>query len=244
MELNTDQAPGGDSGAGRIAAAQERLELCFKNETFLRTALTHSSFAYEEGDCEFNERLEFLGDSVLGLAITEYIFNHFPNMQEGGLAKLRANLVSAVTLAEVARELELGEFIFIGKGAEQSGLRTNSSVLADCLEAVIGSIYLDQGFDAAAVFVIRLFESRINERGQSKEQGDPKTNLQELTMDRWGTLPDYDIVSQEGPAHRPMFSAAVSVRGQVFGRGVGTSKKRAEQLAATEALKEISKLKL
>ena len=242
MDLNTDRAPGGNLDAGRVDATQERLGLHFKDVSLLQMALTHSSFAYEAGDCEFNERLEFLGDSVLGLAITEYIFNYFPMMQEGGLAKLRANLVSAETLTEVARELDLGDFIIIGKGAEQSGLRRNSSILADCLEAVIGAIYLDQGFEVAAAFVIRLFEPKIKERGSRKEQGDPKTNLQELTMDKWGTLPDYDIVSQDGPAHRPMFSAAVSVRGQVFGRGAGTSKKRAEQLAAKEALKEISKL--
>ena len=242
MDLDNDRVPDGNLDAGRVDATQERLDLCFKDVRFLRAALTHSSFAYETGDCEFNERLEFLGDSVLGLAITEYIFNHFPKMQEGGLAKLRANLVSAETLTEVARELELGDFIFIGKGAEQSGLRYNSSVLADCLEAVIGAIYLDQGFEVAAVFVIRLFEPRIQELGRRKEQRDPKTNLQELTMDKWGALPDYDIVNREGPAHGPMFSAAVSVRGQVFGRGAGTSKKRAEQLAAKEALKEISKL--
>lgn len=242
MDPKTDRATDSSLDVGRVEATQERLELHFKDVNILRMALTHSSFAYETGDCEFNERLEFLGDSVLGLAITEYIFNYFPMMQEGGLAKLRANLVSAETLTEVARELDLGDFIFIGKGAEQSGLRHNASVLADCLEAVIGAIYLDQGFEVAAGFVIRLFEPKIKERGSRKEQGDPKTNLQELTMDKWGTLPDYDIFSQEGPAHRPMFSAAVSVRGQVFGRGVGTSKKRAEQLAAKEALKEISKL--
>jgi ribonuclease-3 len=220
-------------------SVQQALGVSFSDIKLLRTALTHSSFAYETGTSEFNEKLEFLGDSVLGLAITEYIFERFPKMQEGGLAKLRANLVRAETLAGVAGDLKLGDFIFMGRGAEQSGGRRNASILADCLEAVIGAIYLDQGFDAAASFVIRLFKEKIAEQGRQKEQGDPKTTLQELTMDKWGTLPDYEIINQKGPAHRPMFSATVSIRGQVYGKGVGTSKKRAQQLAAKEALKKI-----
>lgn len=219
-----------------IEAAQVVLKITFSDIGLLRTAFTHSSYAYETGTSDFNEKLEFLGDSVLGLAITEHIYNRFPTMQEGGLAKLRANLVRAETLAVVATELSLGDFILMGKGAEQSGGRANTSILADCLEAVIGAIYLDQGFDVAGPFVIRLFEQKVADQGRQKEQGDPKTNLQEVTMDKWGTLPIYKISNQEGPAHNPMFSADVSVRGRILGRGVGTSKKRAEQLAAKEAL--------
>ncbi len=242
MDHNSELIFGDAVAAGRIEAAQRRLEINFAHDTLLRTALTHSSFAYECGDCEFNERLEFLGDSVLGLAITEHIFNKFPEMQEGGLAKLRANLVRAETLAQVAQELGLGEFIFMGKGQEQSDGRQNASILADCLEAVIGAIYLDQGFAAAALFVLRLFEPKIQEHGNRKEQGDAKTNLQELTMEKWGVLPNYDIIDQEGPAHRRRFSAAVAVHGRIWGRGAGTSKKRAEQLAAEAALLAIAKI--
>lgn len=224
-----------------VREAQEALAIKFNDEYLLRVALTHSSFAYEIGSPDFNEKLEFLGDSVLGIIVTEYIFHAFPEFQEGGLAKLRANLVRAETLAEVARELRLGDFVLIGRGAEQSGGRGNESILADCMEAIIGAIYIDQGFDVTRDFIIGLFRDKISVEAKAKELGDPKTTLQELTMERWSTLPDYKIVSQAGPAHRPMFSAAVEIRGQVFGRGAGTSKKRAEQLAAKEALKEISK---
>ena len=227
---------------GRIGEAQAVLQVDFADKKLLRTALTHSSYAYETGSPDFNEKLEFLGDSVLGLVVTEFIYDRFPQMQEGGLAKLRANLIRAETLAVVATELSLGDFLFIGKGAEQSGGRQNPSILADSLEAVIGAIYLDRGFAVAASFIIRLFEQKIVDQGRQKEQGDPKTNLQELTMERWGTLPVYNIRNQAGPAHDPVFSAEVSVRGDVFGRGAGTSKKRAEQLAAEEALNKIAKL--
>ncbi len=225
-----------------VGEAQKAFGIKFSDENLLRVALTHSSFAYEIGSADFNEKLEFLGDSVLGIIVTEFIFNAFPELQEGGLAKLRANLVRAETLAEVARELHLGRFVLIGRGAEQSGGRENESILADCMEAVIGAIYLDQGFEAARDFIIELFRDKIMAQARQKELGDPKTILQELTMERWSRLPDYSIVSQEGPAHKPLFSASVSVLGQVYGRGVGTSKKRAQQLAAKEALKEISKL--
>lgn len=225
-----------------LVEAQKAFGVSFNDENLLRTALTHSSFAYEIGSADFNEKLEFLGDSVLGVVITEKIFKAFPELQEGGLAKLRANLVRAETLAAVAHELNLGEYVLIGRGAEQSGGRRNESILADCVEAIIGAVYLDQGFEAAGKFIIGLFESKIAEQAKAKELGDPKTTLQELTTERWSTLPDYKIVSREGPAHRPMFSAAVEIKGRIYGRGTGTSKKRAEQLAAKEALKEISKL--
>jgi ribonuclease III len=224
-----------------VTDAQKALGLEFNDIGVLRIALTHSSFAYQTGSADFNEKLEFLGDSILGAAITEFIFHAFPEMKEGGLAKLRANLVRAEALADVARELDLGSFLLIGKGAEQSGGRHNESILADCLEAVIGAIYLDQGYDVARKFVIDIFREKVAEQGEQKELGDPKTTLQEMTMDRWAMLPSYEIVAQQGPAHRPMFSAVVSLRGQVVGRGAGTSKKKAEQVAAKEALKELSK---
>ena len=225
-----------------VREAQAALEIDFNDENMLRTALTHSSFAFEIGSNDFNEKLEFLGDSVLGVVVTEFIFNTFTELQEGGLAKLRANLVRAEALAEIAEELRIGDFVLIGRGAEQSGGRGNESILADCLEAVIGAVYLDQGYEKTRKFVIDIFYKKMMELGKAPELGDPKTTLQELTMERWSILPDYTIINQEGPAHRPMFSATVSVRGQTFGRGVGTSKKRAQQIAAKQALKEISKL--
>ena len=222
--------------------AQAALKVKFNDLNLLRVALTHSSFAYEIGGAEFNEKLEFLGDSVLGIIVTEFIFHRFPQMQEGNLAKLRANLVKAETLAEVAAEIDLGSLLLIGKGAEASGGRENESILADCLEALIGAVYLDQGYKVTKELVLKLLEKKIFAEAQKKELGDPKTLLQEMTMNRWSVLPDYHITDQKGPAHRPIFQAEVVIHGQVFGRGVGTSKKKAEQLAAKEALKEISKL--
>lgn len=225
-----------------LEAAQKALNIKFKDENLLRVALTHSSFAYEIGGAEFNEKMEFLGDSVLGIIVTEFIFHRFPQMQEGNLAKLRANLVKAETLADVAREMNLGSLLLIGKGAEASGGRENESILADCLEALIGAVYLDQGYEVTKKLVLELLEKKIFAEAEKKELGDPKTLLQEMTMDRWSVLPEYEITDQKGPAHRPIFQAEVYIHGQVFGKGVGTSKKKAEQLAAKEALKEISKL--
>lgn len=225
-----------------LEKAQEVLKIKFNDLNLLRVALTHSSFAYEIGGAEFNEKLEFLGDSVLGIIVTEFIFHRFPQMQEGNLAKLRANLVKAETLAEVAVEIGLGSMLLIGRGAEASGGRENESILADCLEALIGAVYLDQGYKVTKELTLKLLEKKIFAEAQKKELGDPKTLLQEMTMNRWSVLPDYQITDQKGPAHRPIFQAEVLIHGQVFGKGVGTSKKKAEQLAAKEALKEISKL--
>lgn len=222
--------------------AQKELGVTFNDLNLLRVALTHSSFAYEIGGVEFNEKLEFLGDSVLGIVVTEFIFHRFPQLQEGNLAKLRANLVKAETLAEVAANINLGDFLLIGKGAEAAGGRENESILADCLEAILGAVYLDQGYDVTKRLILKLLEKKIFAEAQKKELGDPKTLLQETTMDRWSVLPEYQITDQKGPAHRPIFQAQVSIHGQVFGKGVGTSKKKAEQIAAKEALKEISKL--
>ena len=224
-----------------IKSAEQALKIKFKNKDVLRVALTHSSFAYEIGSNEFNEKLEFLGDSVLGVAITAFIYDNFPQLQEGGLAKLRANLVRAETLADVAGEIGIGDFILIGRGAEQSGGRRNASILADCVEAIIGAIFLDQGYAKTKDWIIDLFRERIAERGSQKELGDPKTTLQEVTMEKWSTLPDYYIVQEAGPAHRPSFSASVSVKGKVYGRGSGRSKKQAEQVAAKEALEQVLK---
>ena len=225
-----------------IAGAEAVINVTFVDKQLLRAALTHSSFAYETGTAEFNEKLEFLGDSVLGLVVTEYIFRRYPELVEGELAKLRANLVRAETLAAVAVELNIGRFIYISKGAEQAGGRENASILSDCLEAIIGAVYLDQGYEIVKIFILKTMEEKILVQAAQKEQSDPKSNLQELTMERWGVLPQYKIVNQGGPPHRPLFATEVFISGKKFGEGIGSSKKRAEQIAAGAALKEMSKL--
>lgn len=223
-----------------ISRAEEILGVTFKDATLLRTALTHSSYAYEH-KVEFNEKMEFLGDSVLGLAVTEYIFLRFPEFEEGDLAKLRANLVKAETLNEIAIRLTLGDLVIISSGTDQAGGRENSSILADCLEAIIGAIYLDQGYESAKVFVLKNLEDRIFREAARKDLSDPKTILQELTMQERSILPTYRIVDQKGMAHNPTFSAEVYIEGKSYGSGVGKSKKKAEQVAAKVALEELAK---
>lgn len=223
-----------------LSKAERILGVIFKDVTLLQTALTHSSYAYEH-KVEFNEKMEFLGDSVLGLAVTEFIFLRYPEFEEGDLAKLRANLVKAETLSDIANRLMLGELVIISSGTEQAGGRENRSILADCFEAIIGAIYLDQGYENAKVFVLKNLKETIFKEASRKDLSDPKTILQELTMQEWSTLPRYKIVDQKGMAHDPIFLAEVFIDEKSYGSGVGKSKKKAEQIAAKNALDKIEK---
>jgi len=205
----------------------------------LERALTHRSYAYENGGLPTNERLEFLGDSVLGLVVTVALFNGHPNLPEGQLAKLRAACVQMGTLAEVARELHLGAFVRLGRGEEGTGGRDKPSILADTLEAVIGATYIDRGLDVASDLVHRLFDPVI---ARSSVQGpalDWKTSLQELTADRGLGVPEYQV-KDSGPDHQKLFRAVVRVGARELGSGEGRSKKAAEQLAAEAAYHEIT----
>jgi len=225
-----------------IAAAEKMLNIDFEDKNLLATALTHSSFAYENNSDNFNEKLEFLGDAVLGMVVTEYIYGRYTEMNEGKLAKLRASLVNAEILAQLSGKLNIGDYIFISNGAEQAGGRNNTSILADCLEALIGSIYLDRGYEVVKRFILDLMIDEINIHAAKKILGDVKSTLQELTMAKWGALPEYKIEKQGGPDHKPVFEANVYINGNNFGHGIGKNKKQAEKIAAGEALKEISKL--
>ncbi|GAA2631903.1 ribonuclease III [Streptomyces axinellae] len=202
-------------------------------------ALTHRSFAYENGGLPTNERLEFLGDSVLGLVVTDTLYRMHPDLPEGQLAKLRAAVVNSRALAGVARGLDLGAFIRLGRGEEGTGGRDKASILADTLEAVIGAVYLDQGLDAASELVHRLFDPLI-ERSSNLGAGlDWKTSLQELTAAEGLGVPEY-LVSETGPDHEKTFTAAARVGGVAYGTGTGRSKKEAEQQAAEAAWRAIS----
>lgn len=218
--------------AGSIEA---RIGLAFKDTAVLLEALTHRSYAFEQGGIPHNERLEFLGDSVLGLIVTGLIFREFPDLAEGEMAKLRASTVNMAVLADVARELELGKELFLGKGEELSGGRDKTSILADCLEAVIGAIYLDQGQDQAEKIVRGWFSDRIKDHVESGVVRDFKTNLQETAVKQTGRLPEYRLTST-GPDHAKFFEAKVYLDGRLLGSGDGRSKKEAEQAAAKEAL--------
>jgi ribonuclease-3 len=205
----------------------------------LERALTHRSYAYENGGLPTNERLEFLGDSVLGLVVTDTLFNGHPNLPEGQLAKLRAAVVQMGALAEVARELDLGAFVRLGRGEEGTGGRDKPSILADTLEAVIGATYIDCGLDSARELVHRLFDPVIERSALLGAGLDWKTSLQELTADRGLGVPEY-VVKDSGPDHQKLFRAVVRVGSRELGSGEGRSKKAAEQLAAEAAYQSIT----
>ncbi|PWI44276.1 ribonuclease III [Streptomyces sp. ICBB 8177] len=227
--------------AGKAASSHTLLEgrLGYTLEpALLVRALTHRSFAYENGGLPTNERLEFLGDSVLGLVVTDTLYRAHPDLPEGQLAKLRAAVVNSRALAEVARGLELGSFVRLGRGEEGTGGRNKASILADTLEAVIGAVYLDQGLDAASELVHRLFDPLIEKSSNLGAGLDWKTSLQELTATEGLGVPEY-LVTEAGPDHEKTFTAAARVGGVTYGTGTGRSKKEAEQQAAESAWREI-----
>jgi ribonuclease-3 len=202
-------------------------------------AMAHRSWCAETPDAESNERLEFLGDSVLGLVVTDYLFRTYPGLPEGELAKVRAAVVNAGVLAELATELCLGEALLLGKGEDASGGREKPSILADAMEAVIGAVYLDGDWPAAADFVLGLLGERIEEAAAGPGGQDFKTRLQELAARRFDELPRYDV-SDEGPDHAKRFFATVFVGGTARGSGEGRSKKQAEQAAARLAWESLA----
>jgi ribonuclease-3 len=205
----------------------------------LERALTHRSFAYENGGLPTNERLEFLGDSVLGLIVTDTLFNEYPDLPEGQLAKLRAAVVNMRALAGVARGLRLGAYVRLGKGEEGTGGRDKSSILADTLEAVIGAVYLERGLAEADALVHRLFDPVIARSARLGAGLDWKTSLQELTAAEELGVPEYHV-DESGPDHQKSFRASVRIGGSTYGEGEGRSKKEAEQQAAEAAWTSIT----
>jgi ribonuclease-3 len=197
-------------------------------------ALMHRSFAFEQGQPVTNERLEFLGDAVLGLVITDMAYRGFPDLSEGDLAKLRAAMVNMATLADLGREIGLGSALKLGKGEDLSGGREKASILADGVEAVLGAIYLDRGIKTAQQLIERLFWPRITAYVRGEGERDYKTILQELAAQDLGRLPEYRVV-ERGPDHQKEFTATVYLADEEFGTGTGRSKKEAEQRAAREA---------
>jgi ribonuclease-3 len=206
----------------------------------LERALTHRSYAYEHGGLPTNERLEFLGDSVLGLVVTDALYRTHPDLPEGQLAKLRASVVNTRALAGVARSLDLGKWLRLGKGEEVTGGRDKASILADTMEALIGAVYLDRGLEAATVMVRRLFDPLMLAATEEGAALDWKTSLQELTAARGLGVPEY-VVEESGPDHQKAFTAAALVQGAVHGEGAGRSKKEAEQQAAEAAWRDLTR---
>lgn len=205
----------------------------------LRLALTHRSYAFEHGGIPNNERLEFLGDSVLGIVITEALYRDHADFNEGHLAKLRAAVVNARALAEVARTIGLGEHIFLGRGEENTGGRDKASILSDTLEAVLGAIYLQYGFEKAATVIHLIFDPVLAEAAKLGAGLDWKTSLQELTALQGLGVPSYKL-SEAGPDHQKVFTAQVIIANDNLGSGVGSSKKEAEQQAAEQAYSKLT----
>lgn len=215
---------------------QERLGYKFNNINLLKNALTHSSYANEVRDgFSSNERLEFLGDSVLSIVVSDYIYKHYPNMPEGELTKLRASLVCEKSLCAFSRELELGNYLMLGKGEEKGGGRERDSILADAFEAVLAAIYLDGGMEPARRHVMN-FVLRELQHTDDEVFKDYKTALQEIIQRNPEEAVSYILTGESGPDHDKEFTVEVRLNSNVIGKGTGKNKKRAEQMAAKEAL--------
>jgi len=222
-----------------IKELSEKLGYSFKNADILRQALTHKSFHFEniEGSAGHNERLEFLGDAVLDLVVTAELMRLLPEKSEGDLSKIRASLVNETVLAELAAELNVTDFLLLGKGERQSGGATKPRLLASCLEAVYGAIFEDAGYDQASAIVVKMFSERLKEMDFSIHyKEDFKTRLQEKLQGLTKQTPFYALVSSEGPDHEKTFHVSVSVNAKIMANGSGKSKKQAEQDAARRAL--------
>lgn len=216
---------------------QTKLNYEFKDPSLIRTALTHSSYANEHR-CQSNERLEFLGDSILGMVVAAYLYRLYPDMPEGKMTRLRAELVCEQSLHRVASRLGFGENLCLGKGEELSGGRERASILADCVEAVIAALYLDGGFDTARAFIMEHILSKL-EQPDFAYGSDYKTELQELVQQKPNQSLNYAMVAESGPDHKKTFTAEVRLNGAVLGTGEGRTKKEAEQNAACVALRAL-----
>ncbi len=208
---------------------------------YLLTAISHASFVYENSELglETNQRLEFLGDAVLELVVSHYLYDKYPAMSEGELTRLRAAAVREPVLAAVARELELGEFVLLGRGELRSGGQSRPSLLADTFEAVVGAIYLCRGLEYAREFVLRHIGGRLRRAAASRDLGDNKTALQHVAQSGLFKSLSYEVISERGPDHAKEFEVVVKGDGMALARGWGRSKKEAEQAAAGEALKSL-----
>ncbi len=227
-----------------LKGLEERLGWRFSDITLLDTALTHRSFVNENVGlgCRDNERLEFLGDAVLELTVSDMLMRKFPDHAEGDLSKLRASVVNEHPLAELARRFGIGEHLRLGKGEEGSGGRVKTSLLANALESIIAAMYLDGGFDRTAAFVARLFGPLIDRGAFSSMYRDYKTAAQELSQTLFREMPRYMVVSETGPDHDKRFESSLLIGERVIASGRGRSKKEAEQQAAKTAIEELRKL--
>ena len=226
-----------------ISHLENSLGYCFRDKKIFLEALTHKSFFHENPDKAdaYNERLEFLGDSVLGFVVVEYLFLSDYKLTESVMAKTKSYLVKESVLSEIANAIFLGKYLRLGKGEEVTGGRTKRSLLADAVEALLGAVYIDGGYEKARALIIRLFREKIDTIIRSGEFHDFKTELQEKTQLLFSTIPEYKIIRQEGAEHKKLFTIEVYIEGERYGDGTGKSKKEAETLAAKEALQKFQK---
>ena len=221
-----------------MESLENRLDYKFNNISLLKNALVHSSYANEvRGNTHSNERLEFLGDSVLSIIVSDHLFSKYPQMPEGELTKLRATLVCEKSLCVFARELGLGKYLLLGKGEDKSGGRERDSILADAFEAVLAAIYIDGGMDVAKKHIFNTVLRDLEHHGEEDSFKDYKTLLQEIIQRNPEETVSYVLVDEQGPDHDKFFTVAVYLNSNVIGQGSGKSKKQAEQMAACQALK-------
>ncbi len=226
----------------QLTALQNRIKVKFKEKSLLSHSLIHRSYVNESGNGKMNdnERLEYLGDSVLALVVNEYIYNRFYDYPEGDLAKIKSAVVSETTLAKIAREINLGSFLIMGKGEEQSGGRDRTSILANSFEALIGAVYLDSGLKCSRKFILSFLRKEIERIDNMSYLRDPKTTLQEYVQKKYKERPIYEVVEERGPDHRKEFIVRLIINGKEAAVGTGSSKRKAEMNAAEFILKSIN----
>ena len=227
----------------QLVSLQNIIQVKFKDKGLLNRSLIHRSYVNESSaeKIKDNERLEYLGDSVLGLIVNEYLFKRFEDYPEGDLAKIKSAVVSEATLAKVARDFNLGSFLLMGKGEELSGGRDRSSILANSFEALIGAVYLDSGLKECRKFVLNLLKKDIERIDRMTYLRDPKTTLQEYVQKKYRERPVYEVVEERGPDHKKEFIVKLLINGKETALGRGTSKRKAEMLAAEDVLRRIEK---
>ncbi len=226
-----------------INKLENKLKISFDDKKLYKRALVHKSYANEKKiSIKDNERLEFLGDAVLDLSISSYLFEKYTDLSEGDLAKMRSVLVNELMLSKKAKELELGQYLLLGKGEENTGGRNRKSILADTMEALLGAIYLDKNFEYVNKFIIDFFKEDIKKVEQGNYIKDYKTNLQELIQKNNTGRPIYEVLSAEGPDHNKIFTVRVKFKNQILGKGKAKTKKEAQQEAAKKALKNLKQI--
>jgi ribonuclease-3 len=235
------QTSQGDLGLESPQEFSERLKLPFHNYLLLSRALTHRSYLNEHSEAlEDNERLEFLGDAVLDFVVGGWLYNRYPEMPEGDLTRLRAALVKTEQLAEFGRDIDIGQALRLGHGEEEGGGRYRNAMLCAAFEAIVGALYLDVGVEAVEIFVAPFLEKVSDRILQNQQDRDPKSQLQEWAQAQGYAIPQYKVVTEEGPDHAKTFSIEVKINGEILGVGTGNSKQAASKAAAQDALDQVA----